>query len=95
MITVTTRLLAAEGRDLELAGLLSDLCGKMVESTPGCRRSEVTRSVHDPRRYLLLWCFEDAAAHAAHANSESYSQALPALMDCLEGVPEIELYEDV
>jgi quinol monooxygenase YgiN len=95
VITVTTKLLAAESRAAELASLLADLCAKTLESTDGCRRSEVSRSAHDERRFLLLTCFDDAGAHANHANSELYTAALPGLMDCLEGLPDIEIYEDL
>lgn len=94
MITVTTKLLAAEGREDALLALLRDLCAQMVEKAPGCRRSEVSRSSHDDRRFLLLWCFEDAGSHVAHANSDAYAQLLPSLMELLEGLPDIELYED-
>ena len=94
MITVTTKLRAAEGRAEELAERLAALCGESLLASPGCRRAEVSRSVHDERRFLLLTRFDDDAAHAAHANSESHAAALPGLMDCLEGLPEIEIYED-
>lgn len=94
MITVTTRLLAAEGREDELQGALEAICAAALE-TPGCCLSEASKSAHDSRRFLLLACFADAGAHAAHANSESFAQALPGLMDCLEGLPDIEIYEDL
>ena len=92
MITVTTRLLAAEGREAELRAALQAICAATLAS-PGCRRCEASKSAHNPRRFLLIACFADASAHAAHANSESFAQALPALMDCLEGLPDIEVYE--
>jgi len=94
VITVTTRLLAAEGREDELEGTLLAICGTSLAS-PGCDRSEVSKSAHNSRRFLLLARFADADAQAAHANSESFAQALPALMDCLEGLPDIEVYEDL
>lgn len=89
------RLWAAEGREAELAGVLQKLCDDMRGSTPGCSRSEASRSAHDPRRFLLLTCFADEVAYADHANSESYGEILPALMDCLEALPEIEIYQDL
>jgi quinol monooxygenase YgiN len=94
VITVTTKLLAAESRAAELADLLADLCAKTLETTPGCRRSEISRSIHDERRFLLITCFDDEGAQAHQANSEAYAAALPGLMDCLEGLPDIEIYED-
>ena len=95
MITVTTKLLAAPGRAAELAGLLADLCVKTLEFAPSCRRSEACRSDHDESRFLLATRFDDAATHAAHANSEAYAQALPGLMDCLEVLPDVEIYQDL
>ena len=94
MITVTTKLLAAESRVEELAGLLVDLCKASLQ-TPGCRRSQVSRSAHDERRFLLLGVFDDSDAHAAYSNSPVFAEALPGLMDCLEGLPDIEIYEDI
>jgi quinol monooxygenase YgiN len=93
VITVTTKLLAADGRADELAGLLAELCISTLKSMPGCRRSECSRSAHDERRFLLLTSFEDEEAHAAHANSQAFADALPGVMDCLEGLPDIEIYE--
>jgi len=90
VITVTMRLLAAEGKAAELAGLLEELC-----AVPGCLRNEVSRSAHDERRFLVLMAFEDEAAQAAHSNSEGYTRALPSVMECLEGLPDIEIYEEL
>ena len=89
------RLVAAEARAPELARALQALRDESLERAAGCLRAVVSISSHSPRHFLLLADFEDEASHEAHANSEAYTRTLAAVMDCLEGVPRIELYEDL
>ena len=95
MVTVVMRLVAAEDRAPELARALQALRDESLAQASGCLRAAVSISSHSPRHFLLLADFEDEASHAAHANSEAYASTLAAVMDCLEGVPRIELYGDL
>ena len=39
--------------------------------------------------------YGDAEAMAAHANSEHNRDATPALMECLEDLPQVSLFEEL
>ena len=93
MITVVTRLVAEGGRAADLEAVLFALCEKSLRPALGCTGAEVSRSAHSDRHFLLLAHFADARRHAEHAASEGWAEALPRLMDCLEGLPDIEIYE--
>ena len=92
-ITVVTRLVAAKGRETDLQAVLCALCEQSLRPAPGCTEAEVSCSAHSDRHFLLLTRFVDARSHADHAASEAWADALPGLMDCLEGLPDIEIYQ--
>ena len=95
MVAVTALLRAKEGREAELEGLLRDLARDVREKEVGCQSWRPVRSLHDPSLYLLIERYADADALTAHANSEHYTEAIPALMDCLATPPELALFDEL
>jgi len=95
VIAVTSRLVARPGREPQLEKLLGELAAQVRSREAGCALFLAARSPHDPRIFLLIERYVDALAHAAHANAEHFAAALPDLMECLEGHPEIALFHEL
>lgn len=95
MVAVTALLRAKEGREQELEALLRELAGAVASNEPGCASWWPVRSKHDSRLYLLIERYTDDGALADHANAEHYVEAIPGLMDCLEGPPQLALFDDL
>ncbi len=55
---------------------------------PGCRFYQPTRSVDDPRVFLILEIYDDEAALKAHAESDHFKQ-----IGLAEGIPRLESRE--
>ncbi len=94
MVATTEQLQARPGREAELEQRLRAL-GAASRSEPGCHEVRVARSQHDPRVFLVMSRYADAAALAQHTREPHYVEALPALMDCLEEPPVVALFDEL
>ena len=95
MIAVTALLKAKRGEEDQLERVLRELAQKVRGAEPGCLLYQVARSQHDHQLYAVIERYTDEEALAAHANSEHNRDATPALMECLDGRPEIALFEEL
>jgi quinol monooxygenase YgiN len=94
MLATTEQLLAKPGREAELEAKLEAL-STAVGTEPGCHEVRLARSKHEPRLFLLLSRYTDDAALDQHTRMPHYTEALPALMDCLEEPPVVALFEEI
>lgn len=93
--TVTTRLLAKPGREEELAAVLTRFAATVRGAEGGCLEYRLARSQHDARHFLVVERYRDAEALAAHANSGHLREVLPELMECLESLPDVGVFDDL
>ena len=95
MVGVTVRLVAKPGREHDLEDILRQMTLEVASREPGCLLYQPTRSRHDPRTYLVLERYENDEALANHSNGAHYQEALNRLMECLDGLPEIALFDEL
>lgn len=86
-IVQTYILTAGEGREAALEDTLRRLAA-VVGDLEGCEAVEILREVNDPRRYVVMETYVDAAAHAASASNVP-RQLLGEMMALLTGKPEV------
>ena len=94
MLVTIEQLRAKPGREAELAERMASLADAIREE-PGCLEVRRARSSHEARLFLLLSRYASDAALDDHVRSPHYTEALPALMDCLEQPPEVVLFEEI
>jgi quinol monooxygenase YgiN len=94
MVVVTAKLKAAAGRELALERVFMDLAQQVRLNEPGCSMYAFCRS-QQPGRYVVVECYADQAALAAHGASAHFKAALPKIGGCIEGAPEIEVLTEV
>jgi quinol monooxygenase YgiN len=95
MVAVVTRLTPGAGRQEELARIVGELAQKVRANEPHCLEYRLVRSRHEPGVYLLLERYADDGALTDHVNAAHYAEVVPALMECLDGLPEIAIYDEV
>ncbi|MFJ5230903.1 putative quinol monooxygenase [Kitasatospora sp. NPDC088391] len=95
MITCTTVLDVAEGREAEFEELLTDLVLEVRANEPGTPFFELVRSRTAPRRYLVVEQYADEAAFAAHARTDYLARFVPRMLPLLTGDPVIDSYDPV
>jgi len=95
VIAVTARLRARRGEEEAVAAALRALTQSVRAEEPACLLYRAARSKHDPQLFVVLERYRDDAALAAHANSAHFREAVPALLDLLEGQPEIALFDEL
>ena len=94
MLVTTERLYAKSGREAELAERLEALA-QAVRGEAGCREVRLARSLHEGGVFVMLARYEGESALDEHVRAEHYTEALPALMDCLEVPPEVAIFEEI
>ncbi|MEU0743636.1 putative quinol monooxygenase [Streptomyces sp. NPDC006134] len=76
----------------ELADTWMSLVGPFTEATraePGNLFFDWSRGIDDPHRFTLLEAFADAAAGAAHVESDHFKAGLAAMAGAIAETPEI------
>lgn len=95
MIAVTASLRAKEGKREELEAVLVSLSEKVRANEPDCALYQVARCKSEPDLLLVMERYRDEAALAAHSNSGHFKAAIPSMMGCLEGTPDIVIYDEI
>jgi quinol monooxygenase YgiN len=95
MLSITARLRAKKGEEAALEHVLRELERQVSATESGCLLFRAARSKHDPQLYVLIERYRDEDALAVHANSEHYREVVPALMERLEGHPEIAIFDEL
>ena len=76
----------------EYADAWPEIAAEFTEATrgePGCLWFDWSRSVADPREYVLVEAFRDDEAGAAHVQSEHFAKAQESLPRYLAATPRI------
>jgi quinol monooxygenase YgiN len=76
----------------EHAAAWPEIVGNFTAATrgePGCLWFDWSRSLDDPNEYVLVEAFRDAAAGAAHVQSDHFRQAQQTLPPHLAATPKI------
>jgi quinol monooxygenase YgiN len=68
-VTVVARLRAARGKGDALAALLTEQCGVIRASEPGCLAYRLHRATEDPDLFLFYETYVDDAAFQVHRRS--------------------------
>ena len=68
-VTVVARIRAAKGKGDALAALLTEQCGVIRASEPGCLAYRLHRATDDPDLFLFYETYVDDAALDAHRRS--------------------------
>lgn len=68
-VTVVARIRAAKGKGDALAALLTEQCGIVRGSEPGCLAYRLHRAADDPDLFLFYETYADDAALDAHRKS--------------------------
>lgn len=69
VVTVVARIRAAKGKGDALAALLTEQCGVVRKSEPGCLAYRLHRATNDPDLFLFYETYVDDAALDAHRQS--------------------------
>ena len=95
MVAVTAHVKVKEGMGEELERVMKALAEKVLANEPGCEQYQLCRSKQDPQAYVVMERYQDDDALGAHANSEHFKAAIPEMMACCEGPPNILLFDEV
>jgi quinol monooxygenase YgiN len=90
MLVVTAKLKAAPAQEAALERVFFDLAREVRAQELGCSMYVLCKG-REPGRYVVVECYADQAALAAHGSSAHFKAALPRIGACLEGPPEIEI----
>jgi quinol monooxygenase YgiN len=69
IVTVVARIRAAKGKGDALAALLTEQCGVIRKTEPGCLAYRLHRGTGDPDLFLFYETYADEAAFEAHRQS--------------------------
>lgn len=69
VVTVVAKIRAAKGKGDALAALLTEQCGVVRNSEPGCLAYRLHRATNDPDLFLFYETYVDDAALDAHRKS--------------------------
>jgi quinol monooxygenase YgiN len=95
VLAVKSRLKVKKGRETDFVRVALALAERTLATEKDCHGFQLTQSKHDPQIYELLERYSDDEALASHSNTEHLRDALPALMDCLEGTPVVALFDEI
>ncbi|MEO8484827.1 MAG: putative quinol monooxygenase [Betaproteobacteria bacterium] len=68
-VTLIAKIRAAKGKGDRLQALLTEQCGVVRRSEPGCLAYRLHRSTEDPDQFVFYETYVDAAALEAHRKS--------------------------
>lgn len=95
MITVTAVQTVLPGKETELDVLMGNLMADIKANEPGCLRFDYVRSHTDNRTRLVYEQYRDLVAFEYHKTMPYLQEFIPAMLQCLERMPEVTTYGDV
>jgi quinol monooxygenase YgiN/catechol 2,3-dioxygenase-like lactoylglutathione lyase family enzyme len=95
MITVTALQRVRPGCESEVDALMRRLTSEVQAHEPGCARFDYVRTSGDPLSRLVYEQYRDRAAFENHRGTPYLAEALPELVRCLEGPPQVTVYDDI
>ena len=95
MITVTAIQTVVPGREADLEALMADLTAQIRANEPGCVGFDYVRPDRDGPTRLVVERYRDEDALEAHKTTAYLRDFIPAMMQCLAGPPEVQVFRDV
>lgn len=95
MIALVVQMKAREDKAAEFEGVMKALAEKVRANESGCALYQLARSKKSALEYVLLERYQDEAALAQHSGSDHFKQAMPAMMACLDGPPQVSVYDEI
>lgn len=92
MIGVIMHVWTKPDKSDQFAGLVAKLQSDVRANEPGALLFQVMRSADDPDLFVFVEIFADAAAHAVHPDMPYHKAMSEAGWACVEGQPEIRLF---
>ena len=83
------------------SGKEEDLIKAVLEALPKVEQEEGTlvyafnRSLSDPTEFIFYEKYTDGDALTVHSSTEHFKKMVTALAPCLDGAPEIVMYEEI
>jgi quinol monooxygenase YgiN len=72
--------------------IMTYVAGKSREHEPGVAYYAFARSADEPDTYAVVEVYRDAAAHAAHMQTDWVKESIPRTLLLTEGLPDIKQY---
>ena len=72
-----------------------DLAKIVREKESGVLFYELTKNHNKPSSYILVEAYNDQAAQDIHLNTDYYQQHSEIIYSCIEGNPDVQVYETV
>ncbi len=91
---IIAKLKAKSGKEDELKKAVLDALPN-VEQEEGTLVYAFNRSLTDPTEFVFYEKYTDEDALNAHSSTEHFKKMLNAFASCLDGAPEIGMYEEV
>ena len=95
MITLVVNMTTKEGKAAEFESVMKALSEKVVANESGCKLYQLARSKSTENAYVLLERYVDEEALAVHSNTDYFKAGIPGMMACLDGRPDIAMYDEV
>lgn len=94
MIAVLAVMTVKEGNGAEFESVAAGLTAEVRANEEGANLLyQLVRSTTDPNVYTFMELYRDAEAMKAHAGSDHFKAAFPALLPFLAGEPKIEVLD--
>ena len=95
LVTVVARIRAAKGKGDALQALLTEQCGVIRGSEPGCLAYRLHRAAEDPDLFLFYETYADGAALDAHRKSPHLASFRQRREGMTEGAVEVSVFRPV
>jgi len=92
MITFLAHLRVSRENAAAFEAIMEEVAAKTHAHEPGVAYYAISKSVSDPDTYLVVEVYRDAAAHAAHMETEWVKGSLPKTARLIEGKFDIKQY---
>ncbi len=93
-MVVVAILKAIEGKEEEMAKVLSDMVPK-VQEEEGTLVYTLHRDVNDPSKFMFYEKYKDSDALKVHSTTPYFKELFNTLKHLLAGEPEISMYSEV
>ena len=71
---------------------MTEMCAQVTAHEPGVAYYAFSKSAADPETYLVIEVYRDAAACAAHTQTDWFKSSVPKTAGLMMGAPEIRQY---
>jgi quinol monooxygenase YgiN len=91
--TMVVKFRAKPGKNAEMKALWLDMQKEVARSEPGNVQYDLLVMANDPEVYVIIERYKDAAAVAAHGQSEKAKAMFAQLRALIEGAPQADMMQ--